>query len=235
MSKILVSDFDGTIKTSSKYINYLNFKALRKFKENGNKLVIASARDFNSLKSNLVNNSLYYDALICNDGGSIFSKDNELLYGLFFENQELENIIYFFKKQGNKYIKRIDLYNKFGFTYTQNNIIEVALLLKSFKNVERLLKFSTDYFNNIQINKVGQFAYIRKKSNKSSALKKLSEIYGLDKNDIVAIGDGINDYEMIRDYKGYNVLYSHPILYKVSNGTVISTSQLVKKLEKNKR
>ena len=74
------------------------------------------------------------------------------------------------------------------------------------------------------------YLFTKKPKNKSTAIKEIIEMYSIDRENVYTVGNAQNDYEMIKDYNGYNMLISNPILYKNSKGTVSSVKQLVKKI-----
>ena len=230
MTKMLVSDFDDTIKTSSKYITNLNVMSLKKFRENGNKLVIASGRNFTSLEKELSNCNLEYDALICNDGAISFNKDNQVIFGNYFNNVELECLLHFLKIAGKKYINDISLYNEYECSCNNDKIIELVVIANIFKNIKPIMEEMLKYFHDIQISKSGLIIRIKKITSKGDAIDKIYKYFDIKKEDIYTIGDWTNDYEMIRDYNGYNILFGHPSLRKVSKGNITTVAQLVKKI-----
>jgi len=233
MEKLLVSDYDDTIKTSNVFITKLNFNAIKKFRENGNKFVVASGRDYKSLSKALSFYNCEYDGLICNDGSVGFDSNGKVIYEQKLDENLVNNLSYYFDNNGNKYIYHYQMYNSFGYTSTNKNIIEFVIVPKLFKNIKPLIKEIQTYFPDLHINKFNNAIYIRKNYSKSDGIKIISKNLNILKENIYTIGDWKNDYEMIRDYNGYNVFFSHPSLYKVSDGTVTSVSHLVKKL-KNK-
>lgn len=77
-----------------------------------------------------------------------------------------------------------------------------------------------------------------KTADKSSGLSKLIALKNLNINDLYVIGDDLNDLPMIRDFKGYKITKSNPILDDYAQGeyddidkfiTAINTKKLIKK------
>ncbi len=231
MQKLLVCDFDDTVRTTNRYITYLNVEAIKRFRNNGNKLVFASGRDFNSLKYELVKYSCPYDALVCNDGSVGFNNKDQVVFSQAFEKYEIEDLLYYFEHSAKNLIHGYDLYDTFGYTDKPNNIIQISILPKFLKDTSKIPEEIKMFLQNTNVNKFNYRIHVRKNCTKSDGIKEINELFNIDEDNIYTVGDWKNDYEMIRDYNGYNVLISHPSLYKVSEGTVLNVAQLVKKLE----
>lgn len=78
MSKIVFSDYDGTLDTSEEDI-MKNIQSITKFRENGNLFVIATGRSYLDLKRKLALYPIPFDYLILNHGGVILDKDEKVL------------------------------------------------------------------------------------------------------------------------------------------------------------
>jgi len=233
MEKLLVCDYDDTLKTNNNRITNLNFNAIKRFRKQGNKFIVASGRDYNSLNKSLSYYNCKYDGLICNDGSMGFDSDGKIIYENKLFDSQVEDLLYYFNNIGEKYIHGYKLYNYYGCTNINKDIIEFVINPKLFQKIKSLIEEIQTYFPNLHINKAGNSIYIRKDCSKSDGIEKLSKVLNISRENIYTIGDWKNDYEMIRDYNGYNILFSHPSLYNVSEGTVTSVAHLVKKL-KNK-
>ena len=81
MSKIIVSDSDGTLQTSEEEIRD-NIEAIQKFKEEGNLFVIATGRSYFDLKRKLDLYPIPCDYAILNHGGVIWN-GKEIIYASF--------------------------------------------------------------------------------------------------------------------------------------------------------
>lgn len=73
--KIVATDFDGTLLTSSKTISNVNKEALKKCKNNGFILVGITARNLSSIKS--VCDVSMFDYLVINNGTYIYDVEND--------------------------------------------------------------------------------------------------------------------------------------------------------------
>jgi len=235
--KLLAADYDSTLYTSRNGIS-LNIEAIKKFRKNDNKFVIVTGRTFMSIKKEINFFNIPYDYLSCNDGSIIFDKDNKILVSNYLNKFEISDISYYlnnYKKSG--YINKILYYNEHTniSQYKENfndNIVEIGAQLNIFKNSYKLIEEMKELFNTIEVYKYPNFLFIKNPRNKSNAVSEIAKIENVQANDVFTVGDGKNDLEMVRDFNGYNMLFSHPSLYKVSTGTVTSVRQLIKKINK---
>ena len=87
--KLLVTDFDGTLYTDD---YNKNIEALNKFKQKGNKIVIATGRYLSSLKEDL-DKRIDYDYLICTDGSIIYDNNDDVIYKELLDKESCEYVI----------------------------------------------------------------------------------------------------------------------------------------------
>lgn len=78
MSKIIFSDYDGTLDTCENDITK-NIEAIKKFRNNGNLFVIATGRSYLDLKRKLDLYPIPFDYLIVNHGGVILDKNEKVI------------------------------------------------------------------------------------------------------------------------------------------------------------
>ena len=231
--KLLVSDYDCTLFRNCIQIR-ANIEAIKKFRSGGNKFVIATGRSFMHIKSTIYSYKIPYDYLICNDGSTVFDKNDNLLSVEYLENYEIKDIEYYLQILKNSgFIDKITYYNEYTNVFpTYSSIIEIAANFKKNKSCTFYVKEIEDLFHSIGVYYFGNELYIKKPKNKSMAIKEIERIENVEPKNIFTVGDDFNDFEMIRDYNGYNMPFSHPSLRKVSNGTVTSVKQLIKKINK---
>lgn len=72
---------------------------------------------------------------------------------------------------------------------------------------------------------------ISKNTNKSKAIKLLSEKLKIGQDEIFTVGDGYSDIQMVKDYKGYAMKESVAELKKIAIEEVDSVSNLIEKIE----
>lgn len=202
--KILVSDFDGTILLSEEE-TMKNKKAIDKFRNNGNLLVIATGRNLSYLLEDINRFKISFDYLICNDGAMIY--DNKLRclkeYNIF------PNVIDAILKIIVHSPTELEWYLDTGKNYTKNPNKKINKIIIKVQNLE----YSKQLLNEIenQIPEIHGYIsnhwinLVSKEVNKSIGIKKLIEIENLSKYFCYTVGNDINDIEMLQDFNGYIV------------------------------
>ena len=233
--KLLATDYDDTLYRSERGIK-LNIEAINEFRNKGNKFAIVTARSFNYLKRKIKLYEIPYDYISCNCGNTIFdsNKSNPLISAEYLNDSEKKDILYYLERLRNKgYVKNIMYYNEYSKTsFSNGSIVEIEAELNQFKRTKSIINEMNEFFGYIEIQRLPDRIFIKKIKNKSDAVREIADIAGIKNRDIFTVGDAKNDFEMIRDYNGYNMLFSNPNLYRVSKGTVTSVRQLIKKINK---
>ena len=189
---LIISDFDGTFYDK----NYdENIEFVKSIKENYD-IVIATGRNFKSLKSDLKIDCPYY---VCNDGGYILDKNEKLIYKNYINNNSIKIIYERMKKLG---------YNEYFFDYIdhfdtklKDKINKLSIRIKDDKaslDIKYLLKDIDDVYAYISTNWIN---VLSRDSSKEKAVETLLKLTNYDK--VYVIGNEINDYEMLKKYNGY--------------------------------
>lgn len=213
---LLVTDFDGTFYDNN-YENNINF-----IKELNNiDFVIATGRNFPSLKEDLKIKCDYY---ICNDGGYILDKNYNLIYRNYIDKKTVETVYsrilelgyndYFFDNIDRFSKEIIDNVNKIS-VRIQNDIPDkdIKYLLNGLKDIYAYI--STNWINILSIN-----------SKKSNGIDYISQIKKY--NNIYVVGNDINDYDMLKKYKGYFIGSSSDIDFNTINN-FLELKDIIKK------
>ena len=198
--KILVSDFDKTLYRE----DYLkNIKHVNKFVEEGNIFIIATGRNIKSILGEISNKNIKYDYLICNDGGTIFDKNNNLVISKNIDFNIVEEIC--------KIVKSSDSIDT---VYIDNGITLVESISNPTNGIiagyNDYLK-TTKLLSNIMESYPSVHGYLSEnwlnitniEASKGLAIKYLEEKLGWNKDDIFVAGDNINDISMFELYKGF--------------------------------
>ena len=199
--KVLVSDFDKTFYPDN-FVD--NIKEINRFVDLGNTFIIATGRNFKSLKSRIDTYNIKYSYLICNDGSVIYDKNNNIIkknnikketvlklidfISLYFDNVLLDDG-YTLVKEASDTIDGI---------FVEFNDYDTALQVinkvnANFDDVHGYL--SQNYINIVSID-----------SSKGLAIKYLELLN--DYKNIHVVGDGINDISMFEYYKGFSLFNS---------------------------
>ena len=220
--KLLASDYDGTLNTDIKNLR-VNINYIKKFRKNGHKFMIITGRSFNSIKAQIETFNIPYDYLSCNDGAVLFDTEDNALFVDYLMAKDIEILL---GRISSLYItSKLELYGMYGKTESLNNVIEISVRTKPFTNKEPLFNLLNEY--ELSVIKVLNSYYIENIGGKSRSIKYLSEKENFD--EIITVGDSKNDIEMLRDYNGYRMIMSSPLLYSYNLKTTSSVKSLIKK------
>lgn len=192
---LLVSDYDGTLYTNKMNI-HANIEAVRRFVEKGNKFVIATAREYVSIKKEIEKYKIPCHYVICNIGGVIFDSEGKVLFSSVIEENDLQLIKDELKNN------ELVFYGLHGLQKEETNIIEVAVLDVEGHKKRHILQAKLP---NYRIDYGVGVLYIRKDMDKSKGIRELITKEQLECSKIYTVGDSENDIEMLIDYEGYRI------------------------------
>lgn len=215
---ILVSDYDGTLKTCERDM-HLNCNRIRDYIEQGNTFVLSSGRSFVSLKKQIKENNIPYSYIATCDGNILFDKDDNLLM--------FKKLSPFMVEEAEK-IRNIGVHSGFKYTYLydyedeydeERPIASISILVQrdditdelnqTFKKMQEEHP-DIDFF--VYSYKHESYYMIKPKSiTKATPISFLQRQLNADKKEIYTIGDNLNDFEMIRDYNGFMVGYNKDV------------------------
>lgn len=234
--KLLVSNYIGTIKPYygnnpsilEKQEFNKNLKKIKKFIEDGNKFMISTLNDFSNINKEISSYKIIYDYLSILNGRVILDKNNQVIYANYIDEKvlmELDKISYL--------IRKIDFYNEYQKTSNIENIVSLNINIEKDKKIIEFIKEIRDKYPDVKIeyNNLMHILKIKNKSNKSLAIKQLIKCENLPitKEDIITVGSGEKDFEMIKNYNGYRLSNSNYKLMSINNITT-SVQKLIKKI-----
>lgn len=228
--KLLVVDYDGTFKSNIKNLN-INIKKINEFMKKGNKFVIATGREYKSLKDEINFYDIKYDYIICNNGLVIFDNMDNIVYINPLIKEELDFIYKFIKKEDKLDI--IKLYNAYSSTVIPKDILEVLAVFETIKTAKKVKKELEKFKNELHCYQFEKSIFIGKCSTKATAIKEIEKIEDIKKEDIYTVGNDINDIEMLKEYNGYKMLNSNKQLLFQKIPIVRQVHTLAKKLIKD--
>lgn len=188
---LLITDFDGTFYDD----NYeKNINLIKKY--DNIDFVIATGRNFESLKKDLKINCKYY---ICNDGGYILDSNYNIIYRNYIDKDTVKTICsrivelgynnYFFDNVENISNTIIDNVNKISVKIKNSkSSYDMKYIIRDLENVYAYI--STNWINIINVD-----------SKKEKAIEYIANLKKYD--NIYTVGNEINDYDMLKKYKGY--------------------------------
>ena len=236
---IAVSDFDGTIKMGGTLAGDLP-GTVRRWRERGNRFGIATGRDWWMTVHETDLWSLPFDFLVCINGAAIYDADGRLLRIREFEAELTARLlahpaalasqhylllgsspIRFYHRGGSWFPDMGIAHNEIGLD--EANAAEgVAQISLSYENAEICEEFmrrvQEDFGSDVAAFRNGRCIDLNRPGvNKSSGIAALMELTGWT-GEVLTIGDGGNDMEMISDYTGFAVPNALPEIKAAARG-----------------
>ena len=235
--KVLFSDYDGTIKTFDTYPTFFerrtfkkNIDAIDKFLGDGNKFVITTGRNTDYILEDLNKYGINYSYLTTYNGRITLNDKNEMIIKKHIHKELLKQLKEIL--ENSNLITKTKAFNDNGFTEELTNLIILFLYSNKIDKLYELIKDITKQYSDIKIepNLFLKRIKINIDYTKKDGAKELVDLFNWDENDIYAVGDARNDYELLKMYKGYKMLLSDPYLYFDIPGTTPSLHKLIKKI-----
>ena len=209
MYKLVVMDIDGTLLTSDKKIGEYTKNIIQNY-SNKVKIVLASARGFCTIKSyllelNLVDNNNYTIAynggLISKNSGEIIVKKSiatnklELLEEYIKKWNDSEWFYYFYEDRINR--NKILNINEFIHSREIYKVVCISNEKEIVKMRDEMPKELKDEFQ-ITSSETTRIEFVPKGITKVEAIKFLMNLLNIKQEEIISIGDGENDIDMIK-------------------------------------
>ena len=214
--KIIASDYDGTFNHNG--IDDMKRAAVSSWRKNGNLFGIISGRGYPSLKEVVDSKPFEYDFLICNNGAVIYNENEELIFevrcnGIFAKQlitdmfkwecpmANIDKDIPVMVRNGNakkgeytlNTLPEITYFNQIS-TYL-DTVDEATVVVKKIE--EKYSDVLTPLQNGVCID------IVPKGVNKAQGIYALIEKVGATYDDVIAVGDNINDTHMIAEFRSY--------------------------------
>jgi Cof subfamily protein (haloacid dehalogenase superfamily) len=225
--KLLALDLDDTLLDEQIRITPRGEKAVRMAAGMGIKVVLTTGRNFTCTEKYL--RQLNLDTpVITNGGAEIYDAGGNLIYSRYLTPEMAKEVIDFAVEEGVHYqtyreecfcYEKEDeycaLYRSFNglqgleipdLRYQKHETPKV-LFIDSEERIRELKDMAISKFGgrfNISISKPWYLEFNRPDASKGAALKHLSEMYGLQKENVMAVGDGQIDLSMI-EYAGIGI------------------------------
>ena len=225
--KLLSSDYDGTLNIFE-YDIHLNLSYIRSFMKEGNIFVLNTGREFKRIIPEIEKYGIPYNYLSCTDGNLLLNSSNQVVYQTCMKDNIKEILL-----ELRKSFKDIRLEPIFH----NDSILEYQLVTNEFNeklllSLEKICLLHNLCYKIFHIEKQVYIYICRNDISKSTAIEKIRELEKISKCDIFTVGDDLNDFEMIRDFKGYTFPWGNEKLKSVSQGVCTSVADLVKKISK---
>ena len=218
---VIYTDLDGTLLNDKKEVSAENRKAIEKFIENGGKFSIATGRAFEATEKYIEGLKIDLPAIVYN-GGIIYDSINRKSVKKHILENDKKDIVYKlvedYKDLGIEIYcdKDIYIFNDSGMSERPatlllniiynipENLFELKwnkiLLVGNKEFMDELQEIFKDKYN-IEVTRSGDkfLEILPENTSKGQALKEIINLYNLDKAKVIAVGDDMNDAEMLKE------------------------------------
>lgn len=201
MGKLIVFDLDNTLAELGKGVKEEDLGLLKELEKQGNGIAICSGKPVGYLCGMLRQMELEAPILIGENGAAIqmgVDLPPEKFYYLPHSKDADETIAFLRKK-----IK--ELLPHIWFQPNEVGLTPFPTSEEEFEQIETLFQENKDRVRDVTIYRhCDSFDITPNEITKYDGLKYLAELLGLSPSDMIAVGDGVNDYPMFR-YAGFSV------------------------------
>lgn len=232
MYKLIALDMDGTLLNEDKTISKENFEAIKKAKEKGIKVVLSTGRPKKGIEKYLKELDLISDEDYCvTYNGSVIQNagTEEIIFKKLLTSEDAHYLYSLSKELGinihaltptsciapklSKYteleftINDID-FEEVDFTKLTDStpIVKIMFVDEPEKLSEAITKLPKEVYEKYTVVQSAPFflEFLDKTVNKGAGVKALADSLGINKNEVICIGDAGNDIHMI-EYAGLGI------------------------------
>lgn len=208
MNKILISDYDDTLFIDENGIKE-NVLKIKEFRKAGNKFIISTARNYESIIEEVEKYDIEVDYLICNIGTVILEKSGKIINAIYLTAEQIENIEKILTDVSNIQIIR------FGTNKSEEkgckNLVEYKIIGEK-AVLDELKTKITNLYPDFNIEIIENQRLLVEISSKEKAIQIFCDKMNIDKSQIITIGDEDADLEMIRQYNGFRMKKSSELV-----------------------
>ncbi len=238
--KILGSDFDGTF--NYKGIDDIKRNAVSRWRSEGNIFAIVSGRPVSDLLDLVNEFSFEYDYLVAHNGAVIAKPDGKIvsstkcdgsialpLLKLLFGNGSVWASVganFVFKVYADTIEKgEYSLHNLPKIPYFTQISTECADFLAAEKLTNVIRQQMGNVLNPLQNGKC--IDIVRADINKAKGIYLLMGLVGAKYEDVIVVGDNVNDSDMIKEFKSYAMENSVDIIKELADYTTLGVTELI--------
>ena len=224
MSKMIVMDMDGTLLRSDGTCSEETKEYLNNLKSDGHTIVLATGRTLRAAK--LPTEDAYFaNYIITNNGALIYDVDNnDFLFKSTISKDNVKKVCSFYNQDIINFVAlgTLNYYNRYSKEYFEETsqvrmiksedeldklaceTIDMTMNLKHQELIDDMIRLLNESLPELDFS-VMQDSFASKKwirigndgTNKYTAIEKIANAKGIDNNDIICFGDGLNDLDML--------------------------------------
>lgn len=245
--KIIATDYDGTL--NHKGIDETKKSAIAKWRKEGNIFSVISGRGAPDLIRIYNKNTFECDYLVACNGAVIMKTDGEIVCEDKIDVSVTKPFLRFLFEQGCEwgYVQtsfpcRVFMDNNFA-EYEEKEcfifknlpefpfVYQINTALETFEEAERVTKAIKESFGDI-LNPLQNGTCIDIVSvnmDKAKGLYKLMELLGATYEDVITVGDNVNDKDMIKEFRSYAMENAVPLIKELADFVTPSVTDLIER------
>lgn len=245
--KIIASDYDGTLNHGG--IDKKKIEAISQWRKAGNIFSIISGRGAPDLVDLYKEQSFECDYLIADNGAVIMNTDGKIICEDKIDVSVVKPFLEFLFEQGckwgyvqtsfpcrvfkyedfEKYDKdecyTLDKLPEFEYVYQINTALDT---FEESANVTKAIKESFgDVLNPLQNGTCLDIVSVN--MDKAKGIYKLLDLLGAQYEDVITVGDNINDKDMIKEFRSYAMENAVPLIKKLANYETSGITELIER------
>lgn len=240
--KIIGSDYDGTLTHGG--FGEEKITAIRKWREKGNKLGIVTGRNLSIIPHIPKECFELLDFLIVFNGGMIATPEQEILFDTTCTDIPVKELSKDLLERGydtvhihsDKYY-RIWLEKTPGedCDYLLADMPEIPFIRQitaggiSVENATETARFVREKYGD-KLDPLQNWSYldiVPQGVSKANGLRKYAELIGVGEEDIIAVGDSINDTSMLKAFRSYAIAEGSPEIQQVATFRTSTVTELI--------
>ena len=249
--KIIGSDYDGTLNHNG--IDEKKREAIAAWREAGNVFSLVSGRHVNSVRDLHIQQNFECDYFVGSNGAVILNANNEVVHKDCCDMNMLVPLISYLYELGCPVglVHSVDFFDVFPSEessrkldrdnslnactidtippipyYTQVSTwrpTEAEAAMVSAKVRERFGAYFNPMQNGLNID------IVRSDVNKAKGLYRLMELVGATYHDVITVGDNVNDYDMIKEFKSYAMESGVQSIKDLADFTIPGVAELIER------
>ncbi len=242
--KIICTDYDGSLNHGG--ITEEKRKAISRWRKAGNLFGVVSGRGIRSLSEVIDDKNFEYDFLIANNGALIYNAQHQVIKEFRCKGDVAKPFIEDLFSWGCPF-GNIDTYKSFFATRDDLPLREGELRLEEVPDIEYFNQINTMLDNDKEAGKVvlkikekysellnplqnGQCIDITPKGvDKALGIYALLDAVGGSYEDVIAVGDNINDEAMIREFRSYAMANGVQMIKDLADEITEGITELIEK------
>ena len=243
--KIIASDYDGTLNHGG--IDDKKRKAIKKWREAGNIFAIVSGRGPDDAFSIQKKDNLEIDYFVANNGAIILNEKGERVSDVRCSGETAIPLLELLFECGcpfghvqtcfpcRVFADKKDCTEKEHYTLGDVPKIQyfnqISTVLPDYKTAEKVTAFIKEKFGDV-LNPLQNgecIDIVNSDMDKAKGIYLLLDILGAKSEDVIAVGDNVNDKAMIAEFRSYAMENGVDFIKELADSTISSVTELIEK------